>query len=243
MSGVGAARALRRVDQLLSACGYCSRREARGWVKEGWVTVGGVPVTSPDAKVDPALVLVEGEPLDHPDGLVVLFHKPVGTICTHEDEEGPTIYTLLPERWRHRNPTLSSVGRLDKDASGLLILTDDGPLVQRWTSPRNHVTKLYQVVLDRDPLPEWVGLFQSGTYCMPGETKPCAPAALTLVGPRTATLELTEGRFHQVKRMFAGVGAVVQGLHRLRFGPFELGSLPVGAWMDVTGRVRSSECG
>lgn len=226
---------LRRVDQLLSSCGYCSRREAKGWVKQGWVTVDGVTVTSPDEKVDPARMQVEGEPLDHPDGLLVLFHKPVGTICTHEDEEGPTIYSLLPERWRHRNPPVSSVGRLDKDASGLLVLTDDGALVQKWTAPRHHVPKLYEVTLDRDPQPEWVAVFASGTFLMPGESKPCAPARLELVGPKTARLELTEGRFHQVKRMFAGLGAVVQTLHRPRFGPFELGTLAPGQWRVVPG--------
>lgn len=226
---------LRRIDQLLSSCGYCSRREAKGWVKQGLVTVDGVTATSPDEKVDPARMQVEGEPLDHPDGLLVLFHKPVGSICTHEDEEGPTIYSLLPERWRHRNPPVSSVGRLDKDASGLLVLTDDGALVQKWTAPRHHVPKLYEVTLDRDPQLEWVAVFASGTFLMPGESKPCAPARLELVGPKTARLELTEGRFHQVKRMFAGLGAVVQTLHRPRFGPFELGTLAPGQWRVVPG--------
>lgn len=221
---------LRRIDQLLSACGYCSRREAKEWVKRGWVTVDGVVATSGDERVDASKVAVEGEPLDHPDGLLVLFHKPVGTICTHDDEEGPIIYGLLPQRWKDRNPPLSSVGRLDKDTSGLLVLTDDGALVQKWTAPRHHVPKVYEVGLDRDPSPDWIPLFASGTFKMPGETKPCAPAKLELVGPCAARLELTEGRFHQVKRMFAGVGAVVTTLHRSRFGPYELGDLAPGAW-------------
>jgi len=194
------------------------------------VAVDGVVAKSPDLKAEPEQVLVEGEPLDHPDGLLVVFHKPVGTICTHEDEEGPTIYGLLPERWKSRNPPLSSVGRLDKDTSGLLVLTDDGALVQKWTAPRHHVTKLYEVVLDRDAQPAWAEQFASGTFMMLGESKPCAPAKLEITGPCKARLELTEGRFHQVKRMFSSVGAVVQTLHRSRFGPFELGDLAPGAW-------------
>ncbi len=221
---------LRRIDQLLSACGYCSRREAKEWVKRGWVMVDGVVAKSAEDRVDAAKVVVEGEPLDHPDGLLVLFHKPVGTICTHEDEEGPTIYGLLPERWKDRNPPVSSVGRLDKDTSGVLVLTDDGALVQKWTAPRHHVPKVYEVGLDRDPSPDWIPLFASGTFKMLGETKPCAPAKLELVGPCAARLELTEGRFHQVKRMFGAVGAVVTTLHRSRFGPYELGDLAPGAW-------------
>jgi len=223
----------RRLDQLLSSCGYCSRGEAKGWLKRGRVTVDGLPAESLDLRVDPARVRVDDQPVDHPEGILVLFHKPVGTICTHEEEEGDIIYGLLPDQWRRRNPPVSSVGRLDKDASGLLVLTDQGPLVQLWTSPRHHVAKLYQVELDREVQPGWVELFASGTLRMPGEDKPCAPARLEPGEGRSASLELTEGRYHQVKRMFAAVGAVVIRLHRTRFGPYELGDLAPGTWMDV----------
>lgn len=223
----------RRLDQLLSSCGYCSRRECRGWLRRHAVTVAGQPVRTPELKVLASTVVVDGEPLDHPDGMVVLFHKPVGVVCSHDAREGPSIYELLPARWQERNPAVNSVGRLDKDASGLLVLTDVGHLVQYWTSPRHHVPKLYEVELDREADPAWVELFASGTMLLAGEDKPCAPAVLELAGGNRVRLELTEGRFHQVKRMFAGVGALVAGLHRTRFGPFELGDLEPGKWKVV----------
>lgn len=128
---------------------------------------------------------------------------------------------------------MSSVGRLDKDASGLLVLTDQGHLVQRWTSPRHHVAKLYEVTLDREPSPEWVEVFASGTLKMLGDAKPCAPARLELGTGCQVRLELTEGRYHQVKRMFGALDAVVITLHRTRFGPFELGDLAPGTWVDI----------
>lgn len=223
----------RRLDQLMSQCGYCSRGEAKGWIKRDRITVDGVPAESLEVRVDPSRVRVDGEPVDHPDGILVLFHKPVGTICTHEEEEGEIIYELLPERWKRRNPPVSSVGRLDKDASGLLVLTDQGHLVQRWTSPRHHVAKLYEVTLDREPSPEWVEVFASGTLKMLGDAKPCAPARLELGTGCQVRLELTEGRYHQVKRMFGALDAVVITLHRTRFGPFELGDLAPGTWVDI----------
>lgn len=223
----------RRLDQLLASCGYCSRREARGWLRRGGVTVDGVVERAPDRRVIPSAVLVEGEPVDHPDGLVVLLHKTAGTLCTHDDGEGETVFARLPERWRHRHPPVVAAGRLDKDATGLLVLTDQGDLVHGWTSPRRHVAKGYVATLDREVREEWVALFAGGLSI--GDERPCLPARLEGVGSREARVELHEGRHHQVKRMFAAVGAMVLGLHRTRFGPFELGDLRSGEWRVVDG--------
>jgi len=121
---------------MLASLGYGSRREAMGLVDRGNVSVRGVVVTEPEFKAVPSDVLVRGEPLEAPDGLLAMLHKPVGYICTHASDEGPTIYELLPSRWLKRNPAVTSVGRLDKDTSGLLLITDQGVLVQRWTSPK-----------------------------------------------------------------------------------------------------------
>lgn len=224
---------MRRLDQLLASLGYCSRREARDWIEAGRVTVGGVAADDPARKADAAAVRVDGEPLDHPAGLLLALHKPLGLVCTHDEREGPGVYSLLPERWRRRNPVVTSIGRLDKDTSGLLLLTDQSPLVHRLTSPKHKVPKVYLATVDRDLSPELVPLFAAGTLLLAGETAPCAPARLVLRTPRDAELTLTEGRFHQVRRMFAAVGANVLTLHRTQFGPIALDDLPAGQWREL----------
>jgi 16S rRNA pseudouridine516 synthase len=126
-----------RVDQSLSRFGYASRRQGAQWVRGGRVTLaGGEAVSDVGERIDPALLRVDGQAIEHPAGLLVMLHKPVGYVCTHGSGEGPTVYDLLPERWMNRIPPPSSVGRLDKDTSGLLLITDDGELIHRWTSPR-----------------------------------------------------------------------------------------------------------
>jgi 16S rRNA pseudouridine516 synthase len=224
---------MRRLDQLLSNLGYCSRREARTWIDDGRVTVRGETADDVSQKVDAAEVRVDGEPVDHPDGLLVLLHKPVGLVCSHEQREGPNVYSLLSERWRRRNPTVTSVGRLDKDTSGLLLLTDQSPLVHRLTSPKHKVAKVYRATTDRDLSPDLVPLFASGTLMLAGEKEPCAPAQLRLLAPREAELTLIEGRYHQVRRMFSAFGATVLTLHRERFGHLELGDLAPGRWREL----------
>lgn len=221
---------MRRLDQLLSNLGYCSRREAHGWIEDGRVTVAGIEADDAGRKVDPADVRVDGEPLDQPDGLLILLHKPVGLVCTHDEREGRNVYSLLPERWRRRNPQVTTIGRLDKDTSGLLLLTDQSPLVHQLTSPRHKVPKVYRATVDADLSPDLVPLFASGSLQLAGEDTPCAPAELRLLSAREAELTIIEGRYHQVRRMFASTGANVLTLHRTRLGPLELGDLAPGEW-------------
>ncbi len=224
---------MRRLDQWLANLGYCSRREARDWIDAGRVTVRGVPAKDAAAKAKADDVCVDGEPLDHPEGLLVLLHKPVGLVCSHDAREGPGVYSLLPARWRQRNPVVTSVGRLDKDTSGLLLLTDQSPLVHRLTSPKHKVPKVYRATVDADLDPELIPRFAAGTLRLEGEEEPCAPATLRLIAPREAELTLTEGRYHQVRRMFAACGRTVLTLHRARFGSLDLGELPAGAWRTL----------
>ena len=224
---------MRRLDQILASLGYCSRREARDWIASGAVTVRGEVADDFGAKADPADVRVDGEPLDHPDGLLLLLLKPTGLVCSHDGREGPSVYSLLPERWRRRNPPVTSVGRLDKDTSGLLLLTDQSALVHRLTSPKHKVPKVYLATVDRDLAPDLVSLLASGTLLLDGETAPCAPAGLKIVSPRAAEVTLTEGRYHQVRRMFAAGGATVLTLHRARFGDLALGDLTAGTWREL----------
>jgi 16S rRNA pseudouridine516 synthase len=224
---------MHRLDQLLASLGYGSRREVSGWVRDGLVSVKGVPAWDPGARVEPADVTIENEPLDHPGELLVLLNKPAGVVCSHDEREGPSIYTLIPERWRRRNPPVTSIGRLDKETTGLLLLTDKSGLVHRLTSPKHKVPKVYKATLDSD-MPEGVERsFASGSLLLEGDDKPCAPAVVNRLGPRLAEVVMTEGRYHQVRRMFASQGCQVVALDRIRFGPLELGSVPVGKWIEL----------
>lgn len=221
------------MDQLLSNLGYCSRREVRDWLKAGRVTVRGQPAKDAGQKVAEADVLVDGEPLDHPDGILLLLHKPTGLVCSHDEREGPNVYSLLPERWRARNPQITSIGRLDKDTSGLLLLTDQSQLVHRLTSPKHKVSKVYRATLDREPPAGLAELFASGTLQLDGEKAPCAPAQLRMLSALDAELTLTEGKYHQVRRMFASQGCTVLKLHRSHFGDLDLGELPLGQCREL----------
>ncbi len=224
---------MRRLDQLLANLGYCSRREARDWIRSGRVTVRGKVVDDFGAKADPADVRLDSEPLDHPDGLLLLLHKPVGLVCSHDEREGANVYSLLPPRWRTRNPLVTSIGRLDKDTSGLLLLTDRSELVHRLTSPKHKVPKVYRATLGTDLPAGLAALFVAGTLVLEGEAAPCAPAELKILSPREAALTLTEGKYHQVRRMFASQGCEVLTLHRPHFGPLDLGDLPAGQWREL----------
>lgn len=224
---------MRRIDQVLASLGYGSRRDVRRLIEAGRVTAGGKTVADPAAKVDPADVRVDGEAPDHPGGLLIMLHKPAGTVCSHDPAEGPSVYGLLPERWRRRNPAVTSVGRLDKDATGLLLLTDVGGLVHRLTSPRHKVPKVYRVRLDREMPLGIEEVFASGTLLLADEKTPCAPAKLERINGREAHVTLTEGRYHQVKRMFGSQGCAVEALHRVRFGGLELGDLAPGKWIEL----------
>jgi len=222
-----------RLDQLLSRFGYCSRSEARAWLRKGRVQRGDEFLDDPSERVLASEVSVDGQPVEFPEGLLVAFHKPSGYTCSHDPKDSPTIFEILPPRWLARNPVVSSVGRLDKDATGLLLLTDQGDLIHEWTSPRHHVPKLYEVTVDSD-LPQGLeSLFASGTLILEGEAKACLPARLEILGARSARLELTEGRYHQVKRMFSSQGCSVIRLHRSRIGSLALGDLSEGQWREI----------
>lgn len=231
--GAGGPAKPERVDRLLSRLGYCSRADAKRWVKDARVTVDGVPVARHDVKVLPTAeggVRIDDQPPDHPDGLIAVLHKPKGVVCSHDEREGPNVYGLLPPRWRNRNPSVEAVGRLDKDTTGLLLFTDDGALSHRLQSPRKNVWKTYEVTLDAPVPPGAVDLFATGALALEGETKPCKPARLRVDARdrKRCVLRLTEGKFHQVKRMMRAVGCEVLALHRARLGELTLGNTREG---------------
>lgn len=215
-----------RLDRLLANLGYGSRREVGAMVAKGQVVLDGVALKDTGAKVPivadlPQRLTIAGKPVDPPAPLTLLMHKPLGVVCSHR-EAGRSVYELLPHRWRARMPALSTIGRLDKETSGLLLITDDGPFLHRVISPKSHVAKQYVATLDR-PLKGGEGeVFASGTLMLEGEADPLAPAVLEVLAPTQARLTITEGRYHQVRRMFAAVGNHVTALHRDRIGGLAL---------------------
>ena len=215
-----------RLDRLLANLGYGSRREVQQLVQAGLVRLDEAGLADPGQRLTltpdlPARITVQGEPLDPLPGMAVMMHKPKGATCSHK-EAGALVYDLLPPRWRGREPALSSIGRLDKDTSGLLLFTDDGALLHRVISPRHHVAKRYLATLDRPLRGDEGPLFGSGTLMLEGEDKPLLPARLEPLSATTAWLTVTEGRYHQVRRMFAATGNHVTDLHRDRLGGLAL---------------------
>ncbi len=215
-----------RLDRLLSNLGYGSRREVQDLIEAGYVLVDGDAVIDGDEKISvtPDLatrMTVEDEPLDPLPGLVLMLNKPVGVTCSHK-EQGPLVYSLLPERWRARNPALSTVGRLDKETSGLLLLTDDGALLHKIISPKANIAKRYDVTLDRPLRGDEAAVFAAGTLMLEDEEKPLLPATFEPVSDRRGFITITEGRYHQVRRMFAAVGNHVTALSRDRVGALAL---------------------
>jgi len=213
----------------LANLGYGSRKEVALMLRNGWVTDAQGNALGEGSAFVHEDVLVDDEPLDPAPGMLLMLHKPVGYTCSTKDV-GRLVYDLLPERWRLRNPVLSSVGRLDRDTSGLLLMTDDGALLHRITSPKSHLPKVYEAVLAADLRGDEGPLFAAGTLMLDGEKEPLAPATLEVVSPRLARITTIEGRYHQVRRMFAAVGNHVQELKRLRIGGLELGALEPGQW-------------
>src|SRR5437762_697524 len=220
-----------RIDRLLGNLGYGTRKEAQRIVKSGRVSVGGNVVTDATQSVDPVAVTLDGAPLDSPLGLLVALHKPVGYVCSHSDREGPRVFDLLPEQWMLRTPRPTTVGRLDKDSSGLVLVTDSGALVHALTSPRRHVTKRYVVTLDRlpgDDLARLVEHFASGELMLRGEETPCRPAVLEPLDETSFVVLLTEGRHRQVRRMFANLRYEVASLLRTNVGDYAFDGLAEG---------------
>jgi 16S rRNA pseudouridine516 synthase len=215
-----------RLDRLLANLGYGSRRDVQALIASGKVVLDGKVLKDAGTKVAvdatlPERMTIRGVAVDPPAPLVLLMHKPLGVTCSHK-EDGQKIYDLLPRRWQIRDPALSTVGRLDKDTSGLILITDDGDFLHRVISPKRHVPKTYLATLDRPLKGSEGAVFAAGTLMLEGEEKPLLPAQLDVVDDKTARLTITEGRYHQVRRMFAAVGNHVVTLHRERIGGLTL---------------------
>ena len=218
--------------------GYGSRKQVALMFREGRITDAAGEVMYADDPLDHDNLRVDGEVLDPPSGMLLMLHKPVGYTCSTKDP-GRIVYDLLPPRYRLRSPLLSSVGRLDRDTSGLLLFTDDGALLHRISSPKSKLSKVYEATLANDLRGDEVELFASGTLMLESEQTPLLPAELEVVEARQVRLTLHEGRYHQVRRMFAAVGNHVTALHRSRIGGLGLGDLPSGEWRMLDEATKS----
>ena len=234
-----------RLDRLLANLGYGSRREVTALVARRQVALDGETLKDAGARIAvtadlPGRMTVAGQPLDPPAPLTLLMHKPLDVVCSHR-EAGRSVYELLPHRWRAREPALSTIGRLDKDTTGLLLITDDGPFLHRVISPKSHIAKRYVAALDRPLAGTEAEVFAAGTLMLDGETEPVEPAVLEPLGPKAARLTITEGRYHQVRRMFAAVGNHVTALHRDRIGGLALpDDLAPGDWRMLTPKEQAA---
>jgi 16S rRNA pseudouridine516 synthase len=234
-----------RLDRLLANLGYGSRREVQALVDRGAVVLDGARLRDASARLPvtadlPMRMSVNGAPLDPPAPLSLVLHKPLGVVCSHK-EAGRSVYELLPARWRARDPALSTIGRLDADTTGLLLITDDGPFLHRVISPKSHIAKRYLATLDRPLEGHEAALFASGELMLESETTPLRPAVLEPLSDRSAYLTITEGRYHQIRRMFAAVGNHVTALHRDRIGALDLPSdLAEGGYRLLTDEDRVS---
>lgn len=214
--------ALERLDKFLSNQNICSRKEAAGLVKKGAVTIGGVPAARADIKIDPQLdrVCVQGREILYSRHLYLMMNKPEGVLCATEDTRAPTVLDLVPPEWRRRG--LAPAGRLDKNTTGLLVLTDDGEFTHRMLAPKSHVYKVYEARLDGAVTEEDISSFAAGIETA---TAKFLPAQLWLPeegDPHRALVRIREGKFHQVKRMFAYCGKQVLSLRRISIGGLEL---------------------
>ena len=223
-----------KLVKLLANLGYGSRKEVQRLIRSGAVTDDTGRILGEGGLPPHERIRVRGEPLDPPSPLVLILNKPDGYTCS-SDDPGATIYDLLPPRFACRNPGLHPVGRLDKDTTGLLLLTDDGRLLHRIIHPKSACLKVYHATLDRPLDGHEAALFASGTLVLNSETKPLLPAPLEVLGTKEALVTLHEGRYHQVRRMFAAAGNHVLALHRIAIGGLRLpADLAEGDWRPLT---------
>ena len=227
-----------RLERFLTQSGRYSRREWKQWLRTGRVCCNGQPVRDGSMQVDPErdCITFDGERLNGPRRLVLLLHKPAGYVTATEDADAPTVMELLPEPYR--TMPLRPVGRLDKATEGLLLLTNDGELLHRLISPRHGVEKQYYAEHEGAAGRADIAAFAGGLTLRDGTV--CRPAVLTPLGPGRSRITVTEGKYHQVRRMMAACGMPVTYLRREREGSLALGALPLGQTRLLTDREVSA---
>ena len=223
-----------RWPQILFSQGFGTRRECDALLRAGLVTKGGVAVDAEaEVATDGLWYEVRGERWPYRAKALVVLHKPAGTECSRQPRHHPGVLDLLPPPLRRRN--VQPVGRLDADTTGLLLLTDDGALIHRLTSPKKHVPKVYDIVTADAVTPAQAEALRRGVV-LRDDPRPVRAAACEIAGSHGLRLTLLEGKYHQVKRMVAAAGNAVVQLHRSRYGLLELPSdLAAGQWRWLDG--------
>jgi 16S rRNA pseudouridine516 synthase len=222
-----------KLAQILFTQGFGTRRVCAGLVDAGLVRLDGQVLDDPDAEfATEGLVLeVEGRAWPYHAKALVLLHKPAGYECSQKPRHHPSVMTLMPAPLRQRG--VQPIGRLDEDTTGLLLLTDDGTLIHRLTSPKKHVPKVYEVGCKHPVSSQQVDRLLAGVV-LDDDPAPVRASACERAGEQGLRLTLTEGKYHQVKRMVAAVGNRVETLHRSRFGPLVVpADLAPGQWQWV----------
>ena len=223
---------MERIDKIIASQGMYSRSDVKYLVSRKRVAVDGKIVTSASQKADPEqnVITLDGKPFLVKKQVYLMLHKPKGYVSATEDKEHRTVLELIPAAYKGRE--IFPAGRLDKDTTGLMILTDDGVLAHNILSPKKHVQKIYRVELDIPVTEEMREGFAAGVALNDGV---CKAAGLVITGEKTAEVTLQEGRYHQIKRMFGCFGAKVVELHRLAMGGLTLpADLPEGACRELT---------
>lgn len=225
-----------RLDRFLSEQTAYSRRELAAMIRRGCVTANGAVMRKPETQVQPETdsIALNGVPVVYQKTHSFLMHKPPGVLTAARDKKQKTVLDLLPAEYRL--PDIAPAGRLDLDTSGLLILTNDGQLAHRMLAPKSHVVKYYFVLLADPYRSEYTARFGQGILLREGaEEVLCQPAACEQIGENTAVLAIAEGKYHQVKRMFAALGNRVAGLMRVQIGALELpADLPPGGCIPLS---------
>ncbi|MDR2647248.1 MAG: rRNA pseudouridine synthase [Oscillospiraceae bacterium] len=216
---------LHRLDQLLVSRGIGSRKDVSRLIRAGFVRVNGVAVRETARKIDTSVdtITANEQSVLLDTHIVIMLHKPAGVISASRDPKAATVLDLLPAHLRRRG--LFPVGRLDKDTTGLLIITDDGDLAHALLSPKKHVPKTYIATLQTPATPEDARAFAAGVTMAADGHYPqerCEPAELQILPDQQAQVVLREGKYHQIKRMFAARGNQVIALHRIAMGGLHL---------------------
>ena len=233
---------MQSLESILFSQGFGTRRVCAGLIQMGHVAVHGQVCRDAsagfavvDANDRGLCVTVQGIEWQVHERAYLMLHKPAGHECSHKPSAWPSVYTLLPAPLRQRPTTgkvqgVQAVGRLDQDTTGLLLLSDDGAFIHRMASPRHHLPKVYEVRCKHAVAPEQVQQLLEGVV-LDDDPRPVRAAACQATGDHALQLTLTEGKYHQVKRMLAAVGNRVEGLHRSRIGDLLLpADLPPGQW-------------
>ena len=218
-----------KLVRLIANLGYGSRKQVALMFREGRITDPAGDVLYADDKRDHADIRVDGEPLDPAPGICLMLNKPTGVTCSTRDV-GRVVYDLLPARFRARDPVLSTVGRLDRDTSGLLLMTDDGALLHKLTSPKHNVPKVYEATVKHPLTDKMIESLMSGVV-LDDDPMPVRAEHAEIVSELHLRMSLTQGKYHQVKRMVAAVGNRVEALHRSQIGRLTIPEdLAPGQW-------------